>query len=459
MYLSLCLIVKNENTYLKEWLDYHILIGVEHFWIYDNESDVPVSRTLADYIQSGWVTVNNIKGPAMQLFAYDHCVQTYGLHSKWIGFIDTDEFIVLREGKNLPEFLVPYEQYGGLAISSLFFGHGGNKKRPAAGQIAGYRFRTHERFSFNRLVKMIIQPEKVIYPVSPHSFIYKDRFFSVNENEWHVDAQSFPCHIKKIQVNHYFTRSEEEWNQKLSRGNAGSVVWNDNRGTLVNNYARVKDTLILERLADILPSTNKAPQAWKKLSAPDSTRFLDLLHREAAKKVSAPFDQEIPLEAVARPILIDFFERRNLGIKLFEEGKIAEARDLFAADINNFPFDVVNYTSFASASLKLKEFEAAWNALAQAWRLAPRSLYVLLGMTDYFYARGDFAQAEKTCLLAEEQGDLEPVSIALLALSQWRQGKKQEAAITAKPLLDHLPEDEAQKPIFKELITLIKQVS
>ena len=30
----------------------------------------------------------------MQLFAYDHCLQTYGQESKWIGFIDTDEFIV-----------------------------------------------------------------------------------------------------------------------------------------------------------------------------------------------------------------------------------------------------------------------------------------------------------------------------------------------------------------------------
>lgn len=457
MHLSLCLIVKNENTYLREWLDYHILIGVEHFWIYDNESDDPVSNTLADYIRSGWVTVNHIKGPAMQLYAYDHCVQTYGAHSRWIGFIDTDEFIVLREGESLTEFLVPFEQYGGLAVSSLFFGHGGNKARPVNGQIAAYRYRTHGRFSFNRLVKMLVQPEKVIYPVSPHSFLYKDHYFSVNEGQWHVDAQSFPSHVERIQINHYFTRSEEEWNQKLARGNAGSVVWNDTRGTLVNNYARVKDTLILERLADILPSVNKDPQAWEKLTAPGSTRFLDLLHREAKRKTPVPFDQKKSLEAIAREELIAFFERRNLGIKLFEEGKIAEARDLFAAEIDCFPFDVVNYTSFASASIKLKEFAAAWNALAEAWRLAPRSLYVLLGMTDYFYAQGDFAQAEKTCLLAQEQGDLEPVSLALLALSQWRQGKKQEAAITAQPLLDHLPEEEAKKPIYHELITLLKQ--
>ena len=37
-YLSLCLICKDENDYLAEWLDYHILAGVERFYIYDDDS-------------------------------------------------------------------------------------------------------------------------------------------------------------------------------------------------------------------------------------------------------------------------------------------------------------------------------------------------------------------------------------------------------------------------------------
>ncbi|VFM99178.1 MAG: Glycosyltransferase family 92 [Candidatus Kentron sp. G] len=26
---------KDENTYLREWLEYHLLVGVEHFYLYD----------------------------------------------------------------------------------------------------------------------------------------------------------------------------------------------------------------------------------------------------------------------------------------------------------------------------------------------------------------------------------------------------------------------------------------
>ncbi len=93
-YLSLCLIAKDEDEYLQEWLDYHILIGVERFYIYDNESKNPIRNLLTEYIDAGWVVVHEIKGTAVQVMAYQHCLQTYGENSKWIGFIDADEFIL-----------------------------------------------------------------------------------------------------------------------------------------------------------------------------------------------------------------------------------------------------------------------------------------------------------------------------------------------------------------------------
>ncbi len=52
-YLSLCLVCKDENNYLAEWLNYHILMGVERFYIYDNDSQIPVRDTLKDYVRQG----------------------------------------------------------------------------------------------------------------------------------------------------------------------------------------------------------------------------------------------------------------------------------------------------------------------------------------------------------------------------------------------------------------------
>src|ERR1700744_6355843 len=93
-YLSICCIIKDENVYLKEWIDYHRLIGVEHFFIYDNGSKKPIADTIRELGFDVIATVNTIHGKAKQVKAYGDCIKRYGKASRWIAFIDVDEFIV-----------------------------------------------------------------------------------------------------------------------------------------------------------------------------------------------------------------------------------------------------------------------------------------------------------------------------------------------------------------------------
>jgi hypothetical protein len=91
--VAICCIVRDEE-YLVEWIEYHSLIGVTKFYIYDNGSAITVNQTLATYIDSGLVEVITFPGEVMQLPAYDNCLEQYGSLCKWIAFIDADEFIV-----------------------------------------------------------------------------------------------------------------------------------------------------------------------------------------------------------------------------------------------------------------------------------------------------------------------------------------------------------------------------
>lgn len=53
-YCSICLIIRDESEYLKEWLEWHIGQGIQHFYIYDHGSKQPVSefiKTLDKEIQ------------------------------------------------------------------------------------------------------------------------------------------------------------------------------------------------------------------------------------------------------------------------------------------------------------------------------------------------------------------------------------------------------------------------
>ncbi len=58
-YLSICAIFKNEAAYLGEWIEFHRLAGVEHFYLYNNLSDDNYFSVLKYYIDKGTVTLRD----------------------------------------------------------------------------------------------------------------------------------------------------------------------------------------------------------------------------------------------------------------------------------------------------------------------------------------------------------------------------------------------------------------
>ena len=68
-YLTLCAIAKNEGRYLQEWIEYHKMLGVEKFFIYDNESADNTREILQPYIDTNLVEYCYFPGKKMQLKA------------------------------------------------------------------------------------------------------------------------------------------------------------------------------------------------------------------------------------------------------------------------------------------------------------------------------------------------------------------------------------------------------
>jgi len=46
-FLSICTIFKNEARYLREWIEFHRLVGVDHFYLYENRSEDDFAPVLA----------------------------------------------------------------------------------------------------------------------------------------------------------------------------------------------------------------------------------------------------------------------------------------------------------------------------------------------------------------------------------------------------------------------------
>ncbi|GGB80300.1 glycosyltransferase family 92 protein [Dyadobacter sediminis] len=218
-YLSICCIVKDENEYLEEWINYHRKIGVQHFYIYDNESKKPVRQTLQRIGSMKYVTVNRIYGKVRQLQAYNDCLKNYGNYSQWIGFIDIDEFIVPKSTDgNLTKLLQDYEGYGGLGINWLIFGSNGHVKRTNRPIMESYFMRAKIDFHVHRHIKCIVQPRYVRQAAGPHAFFFQDGYYCVNENYTIINSSFSDVSVGKIHINHYYCKSLEEYYNKLARG-------------------------------------------------------------------------------------------------------------------------------------------------------------------------------------------------------------------------------------------------
>lgn len=221
-YLSLCLIIKDENPYLLEWLAYYRLVGVEHFYIYDNDSARPVADFLAN-LPPELVSIQTICGPEQQIPAYNQALEKLKDQTRWLGFVDMDEFVVPLQGRDLRAVLAEFEDYAGLAIPWTMYGSSGHRHRPAGLVMENYLHRYPGSLpGWHNIIKCFVNPAQIVEVIDPHRFLPEPGKFLVTEDHVPVPPGATRAirSCRKIRLNHYFFRSEEEYREKLQRGRA-----------------------------------------------------------------------------------------------------------------------------------------------------------------------------------------------------------------------------------------------
>ena len=213
-------VCKDENQYLKEWIDYHLLIGFDHIRILDNLSKTPVQETVQEYIDKNLVSVeinHNKNDKSRQCKGFKKALE-YDLYDYfWVACLDVDEFIVLLGDElNIKNYLKKYERFGAVALNWLMFGSNGHKKTQTS-QIEKFT-ESFPKCSANRHVKCIIKPKNFRIFENMH-YAYVD-YTTVNVHGKRVQGPLTENFIlyEKMRINHYYTRSEEDWNLKRNRG-------------------------------------------------------------------------------------------------------------------------------------------------------------------------------------------------------------------------------------------------
>ena len=220
-HLAVCAIAKNEGPYFQEWIEWHRGVGVEKFYIYDNESADNTKEILAPYIESGLVEYTFLPGKKQQLPAYDDCLERRRLEARWIAVIDLDEFIVPIKDKTIPDFLQRFEKFSAVEINGLIYGSGGAKKKEAGSVMERFKRYSVPNHVFNRHIKSIVNPRRVFAFIGSHEAArISGRAADSNGTPVQKNFRDREPQQDVIRINHYMVKSYEEFMVKHERGSA-----------------------------------------------------------------------------------------------------------------------------------------------------------------------------------------------------------------------------------------------
>lgn len=210
--IAACLMFYNESFFLKEWLEYHKLIGVEHFYLFNNGSTDNYLEILQPYLNSGEVELYDYpeRGKSQPEHNNIQCVQIYNHalslargKAKWLAIIDADEFIFPVKNKPLAKILEKYEAYGGLYVDYMMFGTAHVEKIPSNKTIIESLTRCAGKpMTFG---KSIVRPERVSNCSDPHRMWYNHPYYHVDTNCNTFDWLPEKASDDTLLIHHYYT--------------------------------------------------------------------------------------------------------------------------------------------------------------------------------------------------------------------------------------------------------------
>lgn len=221
MKVALVCIAKYEDDYIKEWVEYHVKLGFDTVFVYENDW-----RCTYDHPQLVKIPFD---GDSQQIPAYNNWLKYKRADYDWVAFFDVDEFLVLKKHKNVQEFLSEYDKSNGISINWYFFGNNGHDK------VVDNEFSLLKRFTMrqkemNNHVKTILKCS-VKCKMTVHN---ADSIITKSPNRLNVYGPFNDKPNDEIaQLNHYYCKTPEEFMKKCERGRADIVT---EKNTFEKNY-------------------------------------------------------------------------------------------------------------------------------------------------------------------------------------------------------------------------------
>ena len=253
--ICICTIGKKENLYAREYVEFYKNKGVDRIIIYDNneKEDEKFDLVLKDYIENNFVEIKDIRGTiAPQIKAMEDCRKNNYKKYDWLIFFDMDEYIFLRNHHNIKDFLNQKIFKKCQRIQLNWFFHTDNNLIYYDNRTLKERFPVKERRWKNRKLGGL---ECIKSILKGNIDVKINNIHYINRNLTSCDGFG---RIKEVQdiftnesdhyynyIDHYFSKSTEEFVNKLMKGSV-SVGYNNPSHSLnrINIYFLLSDITI-----------------------------------------------------------------------------------------------------------------------------------------------------------------------------------------------------------------------
>lgn len=219
--VAICAIGRLENRYAVEWVEHYNSLGVDKIFIYDNnriEDGEHLADVLHPYIEAGFVEITYWNGRQKQ--AYEDCYNRHNHEYGWMGFFDFDELVWIQDGRKAPDLLKGFDYADVLVMNWRTMTDNGLLRYEDKPVKERFTEGTGEDFTINRHVKSFVRTgingisfNDPHCPNAPKLMVVNVHGISVKQ----VPIQNQVIH-DIARVDHYDTKTAEEWVAKNRRG-------------------------------------------------------------------------------------------------------------------------------------------------------------------------------------------------------------------------------------------------
>ena len=226
--VCVCTLGKEENRYIREFVQHYEKYGVDKIFLYDNndENGEKFEEVINDYIQKGFVEVMNWRGKKKALFPImNDCYQrNYEIYD-WLIFFEIDEYIHLSNYTSVKPFLNSdkYKECQVLYLNLVC--HTDNNLLYYDNRSLAERFPKivpkYKKGGYRLEIKSIVRGHIPNITVESNHLCNKKLINCNgygNSNRYYYDTYSNQNDYKHYYIDHYYSKSTEEFIEKINKG-------------------------------------------------------------------------------------------------------------------------------------------------------------------------------------------------------------------------------------------------